>query len=229
MIIKRLSIVSYKENIPYDLPPSFRGQLIKYNYKLTIGVQKLNCPTKLLRIPIRVVAIKDFHKHLNRYKSENSSDNDSNSRINEIEITKENPFLIVDKNKEENLEFILEVLQDLTAKKAPHTFNITNAQGKIVRLTLYKLDFKIGEDIMGFLDFSDSEVDCVEFVVTLHSDERLSDDCKKNAKISNNLESHSYHKEFCLFIKNTFFTLHIPVTVAPTFSSDIGKLLRYFI
>jgi RAB6A-GEF complex partner protein 2 len=174
-----------------------------------------------------VIAIKDFFKHLNQYKSENSSDSDKNYTSQELEIIKDNPFLIVDKNKEENLEFILEVLQDLTAKKAPHTFNITNAQGKIVKLTLYKLDFKIGEDIVGYLDFSDSEVDCVEFVVTLHSDERLSDDCKKNAKISNNLESHSYHKEFCLFIKNTFFTLHIPVTVAPTFSSDIGELIDF--
>lgn len=34
---------------------------------------------------------------------------------NEDELN--NPFLIVEKNKEDNLEFILEVLQDLTAKK----------------------------------------------------------------------------------------------------------------
>jgi hypothetical protein len=29
----------------------------------------------------------------------------------------ENPFLIIEKNKEENLEFVLEILQEITAKR----------------------------------------------------------------------------------------------------------------
>ena len=48
---------TYKEMIPSDAPPSFRGQAVKYSYKITIGTQRLNHPTKLLRVPFRVLVL----------------------------------------------------------------------------------------------------------------------------------------------------------------------------
>lgn len=47
----------YKDVIPADSPPSYRGQAIKYSYKITIGTQRLNQRTELLRIPIRVMVL----------------------------------------------------------------------------------------------------------------------------------------------------------------------------
>ncbi|XP_023246479.1 RAB6A-GEF complex partner protein 2-like [Copidosoma floridanum] len=48
----------YKETIPSDSPPSYRGQAVKYSYKITIGAQRVNSPIKLLRIPFRVLSLK---------------------------------------------------------------------------------------------------------------------------------------------------------------------------
>lgn len=49
--------VVYKETLPCDAPPTYRGQLLKYAYKITIGTQRLGAPTKLLRIPIMVIVL----------------------------------------------------------------------------------------------------------------------------------------------------------------------------
>lgn len=49
--------VVYKETLPCDAPPTYRGQLLKYAYKITIGTQRLGSPTKLLRIPIMVIVL----------------------------------------------------------------------------------------------------------------------------------------------------------------------------
>lgn len=48
---------SYSEIVPIDGPPSFRGQAVKYVYKLTIGCQRVNSPIKLLRVPFRVLVL----------------------------------------------------------------------------------------------------------------------------------------------------------------------------
>lgn len=48
---------SYCETLPVDGPPSFRGQAVKYVYKLTIGCQRVNSAIKLLRVPFRVMVL----------------------------------------------------------------------------------------------------------------------------------------------------------------------------
>ncbi len=48
---------SYSETISTHVPPTFRGNYVKYSYKLTIGTQRVNCPTSLIRVPFRVLVI----------------------------------------------------------------------------------------------------------------------------------------------------------------------------
>lgn len=47
----------YRETIPSDAPPSYRGQAVKYSYKITIGTQRVNTVIKLLRVPFRVLSL----------------------------------------------------------------------------------------------------------------------------------------------------------------------------
>lgn len=47
----------YRETIPSNAPPSYRGQCIKYAYKITVGTQRVNAVIKLLKIPIRVLVL----------------------------------------------------------------------------------------------------------------------------------------------------------------------------
>lgn len=52
-----LFLVIYEDVIPVDSPPSYKGQAVKYSYKVTIGAQKFNQPTKLIRMPFRVMVL----------------------------------------------------------------------------------------------------------------------------------------------------------------------------
>lgn len=55
------SVDIYSETLPNESPPSYRGQLVKYSYKITIGTQRVNCPIQLLRVPLRVLVISGTH------------------------------------------------------------------------------------------------------------------------------------------------------------------------
>ena len=43
-------------------------------------------------------------------------------------------------------------------------FNVANQDGKVVKITMNKTNYKIGDKIIGFLDFSDAQVPCVEVI-----------------------------------------------------------------
>jgi hypothetical protein len=103
-------------------------------------------------------------------------------------------------------------------------YNITSSFGKVAKLTLLKLDYKIGDEIIGMLDFNDCSIPCAEYMVTLVSEEIISEECKKKQNQSNHTESYGYSKEFVLFIKYTSFTLQVPVLATPAFNTDILAL-----
>jgi len=55
--INTLFVDVYSETLPVDAPPSYRGVTLKYSYKVTVGAQRFGCPTKLLRLPFRVLVV----------------------------------------------------------------------------------------------------------------------------------------------------------------------------
>ena len=129
------------------MAPSFRGQFARYTYKLTIGVQKLNRNTQLLRLPFKVYSLLDFEKFIPRLNDESTAENngyankskresmlttdvsDTNIEAAGEETTKEkrpNPFKVVEKSQFENLEYALQILEDLTSRlnTSNYKFNI---------------------------------------------------------------------------------------------------------
>lgn len=119
------------------MAPSFRGQFARYTYKLTIGVQKLNRNTQLLRLPFKVYSLLDFEKFIPRLNDESTTENngyankskresmlttdvsDTSIEGTGEETTKEkrpNPFKVVEKSQFENLEYALQILEDLTSR-----------------------------------------------------------------------------------------------------------------
>lgn len=47
--------VWYRESLPIEAPPSYRGTTVKYSYKITIATQKVGSHIKMVRIPFRVL------------------------------------------------------------------------------------------------------------------------------------------------------------------------------
>ncbi|CAF0875016.1 unnamed protein product [Brachionus calyciflorus] len=230
----------YTEKLPYDLAPTFRGQFARYTYKLTIGAQKLNQNTQLLKLPFRVFSLMDFEKYIPKMSDFDNEYDYTEKRNSIISISESahndtdsfdsssvvpNPFKIDERSGYEELEYALQVLEDLTARMNVSHFNVANQDGKVVKITMNKTNYKIGDKIIGFLDFSEAQVPCVEFKVTLQSEEIISEECrKKPSQYLSSIHSHVELKEHCLFLKKSDFTIQVPIAITPTFVSDMVSL-----
>lgn len=198
---------TYKEVIPIEAPPSYRGTAVKYSYKITIGTQRFDHPTKLLRVPFRVLIVPGL--------------NDISVYHEPKEFEPSNPFLRHKVKKESLLEIALEVLQTITCRKGTSYYNITNAGGKVAKFCLFKQAYRIGDDIVGTCDFSEGTVPCVQFSVTLQSEERISEECQKKPSQGVTVTSYSKHEEFCLHTSKTHISVPIPLTSTPGFLTDL--------
>lgn len=144
----------YEETIPSDCPPSYYGSWVKYMYKLTVGTQRVNCVIQLLRMPLRVISlVPDIFEATNGDTSEEPvRDVGSPTNYNYIDY----------ECKESTLDLVLHKLDCLAGKRSPSSYMITNQTGRIARFCLLKNTFKLGEDIVGLFDFTDSTVPCVQ-------------------------------------------------------------------
>lgn len=52
--------------------------------------------------------------------------------------------------------------QNITARRNANFYNITNSKGNVARFCLFKLAYKLGEDIIGTFDFEMNTVPCVQ-------------------------------------------------------------------
>ncbi|CAH2011050.1 unnamed protein product [Acanthoscelides obtectus] len=202
----------YKEQIPSDSPPSYRGQLVKYSYKITVGTQRVSSPVKLLRVPIRVLPLCEAF-----LTEAVALCNDTTE-----ELTPANPFLEI-RQKERPLELALQSLQNITARRNPNFYMITNTWGKVTRFCLFKPAYKLGEDIIGTFDFTVATVSCMQVSVSLQCEEETIIDEDKNTKQVRNV-TFSKHHEVCLGYKYTQLILPIPLHVTPAFSTKLVSL-----
>ena len=143
----------YEETIPHNCPPSFYGSWIKYICKLTIGTQRVNCVIQLLRMPLRVLSLLSTDEQVN-FETKEKDQNDA--------IINPNNTYFEYENKDNTIDVILYKLDCLTGKRSPSSYLITNQMGKVARLCLLKSTFKLGEDVVGFFDFSESTIPCVQ-------------------------------------------------------------------
>lgn len=202
----------YREKIPSESPPSYRGQLVKYSYKITIGTQRVNSQIKLLRVPIRVLPLCDTLL------------NDAVVMCNDTtdELTPANPFLEIRK-KESPLEIALQSLQNITARRNPNSYMITNTWGRVARFCLFKPSYKLGEDIIGTFDFTVATVSCIQVSVSLQCEEKTNlEDSEEHSK-TRIITFGNFH-EVCLGYDYTQLILPIPLHVTPDFSTKLVSL-----
>lgn len=196
----------FRETIPRAGPPTYRGHDIKYYYKITIATQRVKCKVQILQLPIRVLPIPII------IRSEVILGNDTND-----DLTPTNPFL--SKREVSELEISWHHIKNLTARRFPRFYRITNKRGYVGRFGLFKTIFKLGEDIVGSLDFSNYEVKCVQFMVKLQSEEfvKSGDNRHEIGKVS----TYSNFHEICLSMQQTQVILPISLHSTPTFKTDL--------
>ncbi|CAF1635875.1 unnamed protein product [Rotaria magnacalcarata] len=207
---------SYSETISTHVPPTFRGNYVKYSYKLTIGTQRVNHPTTLIRVPFRVLVVPDLDKYIRQDKVAIAS-SQPGTKV-------DNPFVCPNRTEIDSLTTALDALQILTSRTHQHVYNVTNNRGRVCRFTLFKNSLKLGEDILGILDFDHTDVPCVQYTVTLQSEEILNPHYRRKSSQLLNATSYTRQSEFCLSTFQTYLSLSIPLSCTPTFSMDLVSL-----
>ncbi|XP_033020238.1 RAB6A-GEF complex partner protein 2 isoform X3 [Lacerta agilis] len=211
---------SYCETLPVDGPPSFRGQAVKYVYKLTIGCQRVNSPIKLLRVPFRVLVL---HDHA---ASPSSGLKDYQCPQDEA-VAPSNPFLEEEEGAKKDsrlADLATELLMAATSRRSLHLYNISNSRGKVGTFCIFKAVYKIGEDIVGTFNFSEGDIPCLQYLVSLQTEERIQEAFQHRRGQPVSYSTHARHQESCLHTSRTSFSLPIPLSSAPGFSTNIVSL-----
>ncbi|XP_048359552.1 RAB6A-GEF complex partner protein 2 isoform X1 [Sphaerodactylus townsendi] len=203
---------SYCETLPVDGPPSFRGQAVKYVYKLTIGCQRVNSPIKLLRVPFRVLVLHGLQ--------------DYQFPQDEV-VAPSNPFLEEEEGAKKDsrlADLASELLMAATSRRSLHLYNISNSRGKVTAFCVFKTVYKIGEDIVGTFTFSAGDIPCLQYSVSLQTEERVQEAFQRRRGQPVSYSTHARHQESCLHTSRTSFSLPIPLSSTPGFSTNIVSL-----
>ncbi|KAM8899142.1 RAB6A-GEF complex partner protein 2 [Spinachia spinachia] len=203
---------SYSEIVPVDGPPSFRGQAVKYVYKLTIGCQRVNSAIKLLKVPFRVLVLQGMPEP---------------PFPQDEEVSPSNPFLEEEEASRRDarpLERALDMLMVTTSRRCPHMFNITNMRGKVAKFCIFKTVYRLGEDIIGTFNFSEGDIPCLQYSVSLQNEEEIQQPYQRRPGQVISVTGHGRHMESCLHTAASHFSLPIPLNVTPGFSTDIVML-----
>jgi hypothetical protein len=211
----------YREQVPSNCPPTYRGIDIKYYYKVSIATQRVGSRVQLLQVPIRVLPLLQIEDSKAEALPPPCDD------ITNEELSPTNPFLENDRKVVSKIELALENLQNVTARRRPNFYVITNRRGKVGRFCLFKPCYKLGEDIVGTLDFTCRTVRCVQLSVTLQSEEILANSNKlpksptAETPPTGKITNFTKHHEICIGLMQTQMILPIPLHVTPSFSTDL--------
>ncbi|XP_072920385.1 RAB6A-GEF complex partner protein 2 isoform X3 [Hemitrygon akajei] len=203
---------SYCETVPLDGPPSFRGQSVKYAYKLTVGCQRVNSPIKLLRVPFRVFVVYGLENY--QFPPDEA-------------MAPTNPFLDEDESTKKDTRLVdlaTEMLMTSTSRRSLHLYNITNVRGKVGKFCIFKTIYKIGEDVLGTFDFSEGDIPCLQFSVSLQTEEHVQEDYQRKPGQPVSLSTHARHQESCLHTAKTHFSLPVPLSATPSFMTTVVSL-----
>ncbi|XP_052574625.1 RAB6A-GEF complex partner protein 2 isoform X2 [Peromyscus californicus insignis] len=207
---------SYSEVLPTEGPPSFRGQSVKYVYKLTIGCQRVNSPITLLRVPLRVLVLtglQDVH-----FPQDEA-------------VAPSSPFLEEDESGKKDswlAELAGERLMAATSCRSLHLYNISDGRGKVGTFGVFKSVYRLGEDVVGTLNLGEGTVACLQFSVSLQTEERVQPEYQRRRGTgvapSVSHVTHARHQESCLHTTRTSFSLPIPLCSTPGFCTAIVSL-----
>ena len=178
---------------------------------------------QLLQVPIRVLPL---------LIDEKPEQLPAPCDVTNDELTPTNPFLDNDRKVVTKVELAMENLQNITARRRPNFYVITNRRGKVGRFCLFKPCYKLGEDIVGTLDFSCRTIRCVQLSVTLQCEEILVSkatkdpgDSKESAKeATGKITNFTKHHEICIGLLQTQMILPIPLHVTPSFTTDLVEV-----
>lgn len=138
-----------------------------------------------------------------------------------------NPFLPPDNVSLLSRDHVLHAITSLSRRRKPSVFKISTSNSKetVAKFYLSKPVFRIGEDVVGWLDFSSSTVSCFQVSITLETEEDIDERYWKKPKEKTLVKIPQAHqKEFCRDLLNVPIMLPVSVASSPQFTTEHVKV-----
>uniref|UniRef100_A0A182J8Z2 RAB6A-GEF complex partner protein 2 n=1 Tax=Anopheles atroparvus TaxID=41427 RepID=A0A182J8Z2_ANOAO len=187
----------YRETVPLNTPPTYRGIRVKYYYKITIATQRLGSSVQALNIPIRVLPLPLPQSDLDEAITLNDESNE--------DLAPNNPFL-EKRRPPSRIEYALHYLRGVTARRRPNFFMITNKWGKVGRFCTEQ----------GNPEANPAQTNGASGGPAATELDRK--------KCISRVTNYSKHHEVCLGMLQTQVILPIPLHVTPTFRTDLVEV-----
>lgn len=103
---------------------------------------------------------------MNPFSSSTPQDSQLDHALEFMQVITEHPL---NKSKHTVSDMpLLIYIKALNSRRSPSVYKVTNGQGKVVSLCLFKNSYRLGEDIVGTLDFTDAVVSCMQVRYLFH-------------------------------------------------------------
>ncbi|KAF1597239.1 UNVERIFIED_CONTAM: RAB6A-GEF complex partner protein 2, partial [Eudyptes robustus] len=103
-------------------------------------------------------------------------------------------------------------------------YNISNTRGKVGTFCIFKTMYKIGEDVIGTFNFLEGDIPCLQFSVSLQTEESIQEEFQHRQGQPISFSTHACHQEACLHTAQSSFSLPIPLSSTPGFTTNIVSL-----
>ncbi|XP_039401842.1 RAB6A-GEF complex partner protein 2 isoform X3 [Mauremys reevesii] len=142
-------------------------------------------------------------------------------------VAPSNPFLEEEEGvkKDSRLaDLATELLMAATSRRSLHVYNISNTRGKVGKFGIFKTVYKIGEDILGTFNFSEGDIPCLQYSVSLQTEESIQEEFQRRHGQPVSYTTHARHQESCLHTARCSFSLPVPLSSTPGFTTNIVSL-----
>ncbi|KAL5259941.1 hypothetical protein ACHWQZ_G010156 [Mnemiopsis leidyi] len=185
--------------VPTHSPPSYRGSYIKYSYIVLVGLQRVNKPVTLINLPIRIINLPGI------------------TLVDGPKKPLSHPFA----PREECInyeDYFMDKVQSLCCKR-PRSFEVKTSEGLVSIVRLTKGAYRLGDPIEVNLEFGDLQ--CVQVTLKLQALETLSPESEVREGTDTRCTTHDTKTIQCIHTRSTAVTLHIPLNVVNSFSTNI--------
>lgn len=231
----------YSITLPKTLPPSYKGQFVNFKYNIAIGIQigHFDDSVKIINIPFTVFGSPFSTKPYNvldpiLIQKDDAIVTDRGSHAYLESNQKLISFNKVSKSLSESSECLddLNEVQDLSLivrelcqTSRSSTFNIGEGDDHIAKLIIIKDTWRLGDTIIGILDFQNGKKICHHCSIFLEYTESINsefDNVQGKPSISKQTIA-SEHRDVTCSIRSGI-CLPIPLGNTPTYETSVAKL-----
>ncbi|KAJ3011340.1 UNVERIFIED_CONTAM: hypothetical protein HDU68_001702 [Siphonaria sp. JEL0065] len=165
--------ISYETRLPIDLPPSHRGKAIRISYKLVVCVQRAGAQAgkpQIFQIPLRVFAavgdlisrrVFDVLSPIVITEDTGIVEEVSSAEFGILRKSDLKDLSIAVEGEEEEMSLAQKLIV-VCQRSGKVAFDICKGQDMVAHFILIRGAFRLGETILGVLDFEKGQIPCFQ-------------------------------------------------------------------